>query len=136
MARYIAVIERSDRVFGATVPDCPGCTAMGQNEDEAIQNITEALREWMADRAADGLDPPPARPIEDIRRAEAGLEFASADIVLASIPLLLDEGRLVRANISLDAGFLKTIDQEAHLRGLTRSAFLTSAAREKIAAGR
>jgi hypothetical protein len=34
----------------------------------------------------------------------------------------------------LDAGLLKSIDAEAKLRGVTRSAFVASAAREKIAA--
>ena len=52
------------------------------------------------------------------------------------IPLLLDKGRTVRANLTLDAGLLEEIDAEAQLRGLTRSAFLASAARDKIKARR
>jgi hypothetical protein len=52
--------------------------------------------------------------------------------MLISVPLLLDRGRSVKANISLDAGLLETIDEEAKRRGLTRSAFLSSAAVEKI----
>jgi hypothetical protein len=36
--------------------------------------------------------------------------------------------------ISLDSGLLAAIDEAAAARGLTRSAFLASAAREKIAA--
>ncbi len=50
------------------------------------------------------------------------------------IPLLLDAGRTVRANLTFDAGLLAAIDAEAARRGLTRSAFLASAAREKIGA--
>jgi metal-responsive CopG/Arc/MetJ family transcriptional regulator len=46
--------------------------------------------------------------------------------------LLLDSGRAVRANLSLDAGLLDAIDEAAKAHGLTRSAFLASAAREKI----
>jgi metal-responsive CopG/Arc/MetJ family transcriptional regulator len=42
----------------------------------------------------------------------------------------------VRANLSLDAGLLDAIDEAARKRGLTRSGFLATAAREKIAAGR
>jgi len=38
----------------------------------------------------------------------------------------------VKANISLDAGLLEAIDEEAERRGLTRSALLTSAALDKI----
>jgi metal-responsive CopG/Arc/MetJ family transcriptional regulator len=54
--------------------------------------------------------------------------------VLAVVPLILETGRAVKANLSLDAGLLAAIDEAAAARGLTRSAFLASAAREKIAA--
>jgi len=37
------------------------------------------------------------------------------------------------ANLSLDAGMLEAIDEAANARGLTRSAFIASAVREKIA---
>jgi metal-responsive CopG/Arc/MetJ family transcriptional regulator len=37
-------------------------------------------------------------------------------------------------NLSLDAALLAAIDEAAKARGLTRSAFVASAAREKIAA--
>ena len=52
--------------------------------------------------------------------------------ILAYVPLVLDAGRPVKANLSLDAGLLDAIDEAAERRGLTRSAFLASAAREKI----
>ena len=45
----------------------------------------------------------------------------------------MNTGRAVRINLSLDAGTLAAIDEAANARGLTRSAFLASAAREKIA---
>ena len=48
------------------------------------------------------------------------------------VPLIVDAGRPVRANLSIDAGLLAAIDAEAERRGLTRSAFLAGAAREKI----
>lgn len=41
----------------------------------------------------------------------------------------------MRANVSLDAALLEAIDTAAKQRGLSRSAFLASAAREKIMAG-
>jgi hypothetical protein len=50
----------------------------------------------------------------------------------AIIPLLLDSGRPVRANLSLDAALLEATDEAASARGLTRSASMASAAREKI----
>ena len=39
-----------------------------------------------------------------------------------------------RVNISLDYGLLQAIDDEAKRRGMTRSAFLSSAARNEIQA--
>jgi hypothetical protein len=53
---------------------------------------------------------------------------------LAVVPLIIELGRPVKANLSLDAGLLSAIDEAAQARGLTRSAFLASAAREKIEA--
>ncbi len=53
--------------------------------------------------------------------ADAGESFVM-------VPLILDRGRPVKANISLDAGLLEAIDDEAVRRGLTRSGFLASAA--------
>jgi hypothetical protein len=53
---------------------------------------------------------------------------------LAVVPLLIDSGRSVKANLSLDTGLLAAIDDAAAARGLTRSAFLSTAAREKISA--
>jgi uncharacterized protein (DUF1778 family) len=54
--------------------------------------------------------------------------------IAVMIPLLLDTGRPVRANLSLDVALLEAIDAAARARGLTRSAFIASAAREKIMA--
>jgi hypothetical protein len=54
---------------------------------------------------------------------------------LAIVPLLLDAGRLAKANLSIDAGLLAAIDEAAEESGLTRSAFLASAARAKIESG-
>jgi metal-responsive CopG/Arc/MetJ family transcriptional regulator len=48
------------------------------------------------------------------------------------IPVLVDGGRQVRANISMDSGLLKMIDEAAERRGVTRSAFLAGAAKDKI----
>jgi hypothetical protein len=51
---------------------------------------------------------------------------------IVMIPRILDAGRSVRANLSVDAGQLAAIDAVAARRGVTRSAFLVSAAMEKI----
>ena len=50
----------------------------------------------------------------------------------ALVPLALDTGRPAKANLSIDTGLLEAIDEAAEAKGLTRSAFIASAAREKI----
>jgi hypothetical protein len=83
---------------------------------------------------ADGRGLPHPTPAEALL-ADADVAAALArGAVLASVPLLLDSGRQARANISLDAGLLADIDRTAHRLGVTRSAFLAAAARDKIKA--
>ncbi len=133
MARYIALIDGEAGAYGVAFPDCPGCTAMGETVDEALSHGAEALREWMADRVAAGLAPPEARAADAILSDPAEAE-AVEGAVMASVPLFLDAGRAVRVNLSLDAAALAMIDEAAGKRGLTRSAFLVSAARDKVLA--
>jgi hypothetical protein len=49
-----------------------------------------------------------------------------------NVPLVLDKGRSVRANFSIDAGLLEAIDAEVERRALTRSAFIAGAALDKL----
>lgn len=134
MPRYIAFIDGEVGAYGAAFPDCPGCTAMGATVDETIANANAALREWIDDRLAAGERAPEPRTA-DALHADRGLAEALAEATfVVSIPLILDEGRSVRVNLSLDAGALAMIDAAARERGVTRSAFLVSAARSKIIA--
>lgn len=133
MARYLAIIDESDGLLGVVFPDAPGCTAMGETEEEAVDNATEALAEWAADEIADGRTLPRARSYVELLRS--GEYDPGQGGMIAFIPLLLETGKLARANISLDAGLLSTIDEAAARRGVTRSAFLAAAARDKIKAG-
>jgi predicted RNase H-like HicB family nuclease len=133
MPRYIALIDGKPGAYGVVVPDLPGCTSGGKTIDAALRNAIEALRLWAEDARADGEALPRPRSIEQIRREVAP---ALADgAVLAVVPLLLDTGRPAKANLSVDAGLLEAIDEAAEAHGLTRSAFIASAAREKITRG-
>jgi len=48
------------------------------------------------------------------------------------VPLVASPGRTVRVNVTVERGLLEQIDEAAAARGLSRSAFLAQAAREKI----
>ena len=135
MTRYVALIDGEAGSYGVIVPDLPGCTSGGGTTDEALRNAVEAVRLWAEDAIADGEALPPARSAEMLR-ADPEIAHAIAEgAALAIVPLLLDAGRPAKANLSIDAGLLAAIDEAAEASGLTRSAFLASAAREKIESG-
>ncbi len=132
--RYAVVIDGEPGAFGLWVPDMPGCTSMGATVDELLQNAQEALRMWAEDALADSETLPAPQSFDDIAKEPDVAEALKQGAALAIVPLLIGAGRPVKANLSLDAWLLAAIDEAAEARGLTRSAFLSSAAREKIAA--
>lgn len=128
--RFLALVDGKDGAWGVRIPDFPGCYGAGDTIDEAVQDATRALREFAADMVTDGEKIPDPRGILAIQKALSAAGETGG--IMVYIPLLLDKSRSVRANISLDAGLLELIDDEAKRRGITRSAFIASAAREKI----
>jgi hypothetical protein len=97
-----------------------------------LRRATEAVRLWAEDALVDGEKLPKPRSIEALRADPEVAAALTKGADLAIVPLILDAGRPAKANLSLDAGLLAAIDEAAAARGLTRSAFLPSAAREKI----
>jgi len=63
---------------------------------------------------------------------KAGEIDPAANEMAVLVPVVLDKGRTVRPNLTLDAGLLEAIDAEAEKRGLSRSAFVASLARERL----
>jgi predicted RNase H-like HicB family nuclease len=43
MSEYVFIVEEGDTSFGPYVPDLPGCVAVGESRDEAIDLIREAI---------------------------------------------------------------------------------------------
>jgi predicted RNase H-like HicB family nuclease len=48
---YPVVIEQTDEGFSVSCPGLPGCWSQGNTEDEALENVKDAIREYMAARA-------------------------------------------------------------------------------------
>jgi predicted RNase H-like HicB family nuclease len=46
--RYRIALHKSDEGFSASVPGLPGCWSQGFTEAEAIENISDAIREYCA----------------------------------------------------------------------------------------
>lgn len=45
--RYRIALHESEEGFSVSVPGLPGCWSQGSTEDEAIENIKDALREYL-----------------------------------------------------------------------------------------
>jgi predicted RNase H-like HicB family nuclease len=129
---YVGILDGSGDTWGVRVPDLFGCHGGGVTAEAAIADAISAAREWAEHRNAKGAAMPVSRPLRQII-SDGELDVLAGETAVM-IPLLLDSGRPVRANLSLDAGLLAAIDEAARARGLTRSAFIASAAREKIMA--
>ena len=56
--RYMVVIERGEKSWGAHVPDLPGCIAVGETRDEVLQLIREAIDFHIESLRQDGLPVP------------------------------------------------------------------------------
>jgi predicted RNase H-like HicB family nuclease len=46
-SKYTIQIEESDEGFAVSVPGLPGCHSQGDNEAEALANITDAIRDYL-----------------------------------------------------------------------------------------
>jgi predicted RNase H-like HicB family nuclease len=68
--KYAVVIERGPSSFGATVPDLPGCVAVGATRDEVAALIEEAIEEHIAVLREHGMAVP--APSTDVRRVDIG----------------------------------------------------------------
>jgi predicted RNase H-like HicB family nuclease len=131
---YVGILDAGGGgAWGVRIPDVPGCHGGGASAEAAIADAIGALREVAAHHAAKGTDLKSPRTTLEILRDKAADYDPTVGETFVMIPLVLDQARSVKANISLDAGLLEAIDDEAKLRGLTRSSFLASAARDKIA---
>ncbi|MBN2208788.1 MAG: type II toxin-antitoxin system HicB family antitoxin [Candidatus Coatesbacteria bacterium] len=65
--KYMAVIEKGPKSWGAYVPDLPGCVAAGQSRDEVVGLIREAIEFHLESLKEDGAPiPEPSSEIEYI----------------------------------------------------------------------
>ena len=46
--RYRIALQHSDEGVSASVPGLPGCWSQGRDEQEALENFREAIREYLA----------------------------------------------------------------------------------------
>lgn len=46
--RYRIALRKSEEGFSASVPGLPGCWSQGATEKEAVENIRDAIREYLS----------------------------------------------------------------------------------------
>jgi predicted RNase H-like HicB family nuclease len=61
--KYKTALQQSEEGFSVSVPGLPGCWSQGATEEEAIQNIRDAIQEYLAARD-DLLDGAVVREVE------------------------------------------------------------------------
>jgi predicted RNase H-like HicB family nuclease len=46
--KYKIVLQKSEEGYSVSCPGLPGCWSQGETEEEAIENIQDAIREYLA----------------------------------------------------------------------------------------
>jgi predicted RNase H-like HicB family nuclease len=46
--RYRIALHKSDEGYSVSVPGLPGCWSQGVTEEEAVENIRDAIREYLS----------------------------------------------------------------------------------------
>ncbi len=130
MKSYLAIVEKDQgSALGVSFPDIPGCFSAADEQETVMANAIEALQLWAEDMPM----PEPAPHAIIVARPDVK-EALAAGGYLISVPLIDNDTAIVRANVTFERGMLRAIDAIARERGLTRSAFLASAARREIEA--
>lgn len=66
--KYRIALLKSEEGFAVWVPALPGCCSQGETEAEALENIADAIQDWLAvreeQRLADFDEPVEYRVIE------------------------------------------------------------------------
>jgi len=134
MKYYLGVVEKeADSAFGMWFPDMPGCFPAADDFNDLPRIAAETLRQHVEALESNGRPVPAPRPVAEVMTDKDVRRSVRNGATTMLVPLLADPGRTVRVNVTVERGLLEQIDEAAETRGLTRSAFLAQAAREKIA---
>lgn len=128
MNRYIGLIHPpvGASEWGVTFPDVPRCVSGGPSFEAAAEAAREALSGHLAMLVTDGIEPPPARTLARLRADPSAAEDLDGAMVQLIAPRRVP-GERVRVNIMIDQGLLRSTDEAAEARGLSRSSFIEAA---------
>ena len=66
--KYTVILEKGESSYGAFVPDLPGCIAVGEDREQTLCLIKEAVAFHVEELLAEGLPVP--RPNCDVTQIE------------------------------------------------------------------
>ena len=120
---YIAYLHKDPNSdYGVSFPDFPGCITAGRNLDEASRMAAEALALHIEGLIEDGQAVPEPSQLDDIAM-DAARHSGIAFMVRVDAP-----DSTVRVNITARESQIQRIDALAEAAGMTRSAYMVSAA--------
>ena len=126
MSIYYGIVNKDpDSAFSIHFPDVPLCFSAADEIEELLPNAMEALA------ISHEYNPLPEPSTIEAVRVSAADDIKEGAFILA-VPLVSIIGRTVRANVTMDAGLLESLDDAAKQRKLTRSAFIAQAVRKEI----
>ena len=64
--KYKILLQKTDEGYSVSCPGLPGCWSQGKTEDDAIENIKDAIREYLAAVSESTKD-------ADVREIEIGV---------------------------------------------------------------
>ena len=128
MRHYLAMIKMEPNlIYVLNFPDLPGCLATANDWNEIPAKAQAAMDAYFSETPL--IEPRPLNKLHGLSEVRAAVMRGAA---LMLVPYIASDGTQVRANISLDRGLLRAIDETAKARQMTRSAFLGSLARREI----
>ena len=133
MKTYFAIVLKDpDSAFGIVFPDVPGCFSAGDTFEEAVANAAEALRlhRDVASETEKSFAEP--RNFEELM-ADPEVRAEAAGAPLVPVTLSSPNDAIIEVKVAMESQLLDRIDAAAQRTGQSRSAFLSEAARSRLA---
>jgi len=128
MRQYVGLIHKeAESDYSVSFPDFPGCITAGRDLDEARAMAEEALAFHVQGLSEDGEAIPEPSPLEFVM-ADSLNRAGVAILVAVRSPA----PKIMRVNITLPEDILTAIDRYAERHGLSRSGFITKAAKDAM----
>ncbi|MGF6559247.1 type II toxin-antitoxin system HicB family antitoxin [Erwinia aphidicola] len=128
---YPVAIDRGESSFGVRVPDIPGCFSGGDNYQDALDNVREAIEAHIELLVEDGEQLPAALNVESYIDDP---DYADVVWALVDVDVTRLMGKSEKINVTLPALLIRRIDQYvvANPECGSRSGFLAKAAMDQF----